>query len=230
MDGLNVGGGASARGRGGPRFARSHGGRAELPERRADRATISTTACSSISSLSWSASARPANSAETDLDRRAWRSWLDEHGADAREALQSSLRRLAQPGSIRRCSTGAGPPTHFATSWRRIRGQSAGRGAALPRKSAGRRRGRVCLLRRATRERRGARRTGARATVRLWQEDGAVRFEVSDDGVGFDTRATPRDGGLTRVADTIGALGGAIDVESEPGRGTRVAGSVPGGS
>ena len=31
--------------------------------------------------------------------------------------------------------------------------------------------------------------TGARATVRLWQEDGSVRFEVADDGVGFDPRA-----------------------------------------
>jgi len=72
--------------------------------------------------------------------------------------------------------------------------------------------------------------TGARATVRLWQEKGAVRFEVSDDGVGFDTGTTSRNGGLTRVTDTVGALGGALELESEPGRGTRVTGSVPLGS
>ncbi len=69
--------------------------------------------------------------------------------------------------------------------------------------------------------------TGARATVRLWQEDGSVRFEVADDGVGFDPRAAGRDGGLARVADAVGALGGSLEVDAGPGRGARVAGSVP---
>ena len=54
-----------------------------------------------------------------------------------------------------------------------------------------------------------------------------MRFEVSDDGVGFDARETSSNGGLTRVADTVGALGGEVEIESEPGRGTRVTGRVP---
>ena len=67
----------------------------------------------------------------------------------------------------------------------------------------------------------------ARATVRLWQEHDAVRFEVADDGVGFDPGAARRDGGLARAADVVGALGGSLEVDSRPGHGARVAGSVP---
>ena len=44
-----------------------------------------------------------------------------------------------------------------------------------------------------------------------------MRFEVSDDGVGFDARETSSNGGLTRVADTVGALGGEVEIE-EPAR------------
>ena len=69
--------------------------------------------------------------------------------------------------------------------------------------------------------------TDARAKVRLWQEDGTLRFEVADDGVGFDPRAARRDGGLARAADVVGALGGSLEVDAAPGRGPRVAGSVP---
>jgi signal transduction histidine kinase len=67
----------------------------------------------------------------------------------------------------------------------------------------------------------------ARAKVRLWQEDGTLRFEVADDGVGFEPSAARCDGGLARAADVVGALGGSLEVDAAPGRGTRVAGSVP---
>jgi signal transduction histidine kinase len=73
-----------------------------------------------------------------------------------------------------------------------------------------------------------ARHAGPQATavVRVWQSDGALRFEVEDDGVGFAARRS--DGaGLTNMDDRLGALGGSLVVESAPGTGTRVYGEVP---
>jgi signal transduction histidine kinase len=67
----------------------------------------------------------------------------------------------------------------------------------------------------------------ARATVRAWEGDGELRFEVADDGAGFDAAATPRGGGLTSVGDRLAALGGRLTVSSELGRGTNVAGAIP---
>ena len=61
---------------------------------------------------------------------------------------------------------------------------------------------------------------GARATVTVRDEDGAVAFEVVEDG--------SRSGaGLDRLRDRVEALGGRLTIRSEPGRGTRVAGSLP---
>jgi signal transduction histidine kinase len=66
----------------------------------------------------------------------------------------------------------------------------------------------------------------AKAVVRVWQADGALRFDVVDDGVGFAVRGS--DGaGLTNMSDRLGALGGVLEVESTPGSGTRVRGEVP---
>ena len=55
----------------------------------------------------------------------------------------------------------------------------------------------------------------------------ALRFEVHDDGNGFDMRATPRGSGLTNMADRLDALGGTLRVTSAPGRGTTVSGAIP---
>ena len=65
------------------------------------------------------------------------------------------------------------------------------------------------------------------ATVRLREDDGALRFEIADDGKGFDVAGTAKGSGLTNMADHVDALGGAIDVQSEPGAGTRLLGSLP---
>jgi signal transduction histidine kinase len=61
----------------------------------------------------------------------------------------------------------------------------------------------------------------------VWEEDGALRFEVVDDGVGFADRHLVRGAGLTNMGDRLGALGGSLVVDSAPGTGTRVRGEVP---
>jgi signal transduction histidine kinase len=68
---------------------------------------------------------------------------------------------------------------------------------------------------------------GARATVRVWEDGEGVRFEVLDDGHGFDADAPPRGAGLANMSDRVGALGGRLTVTASPGGGTRVAGAVP---
>lgn len=69
---------------------------------------------------------------------------------------------------------------------------------------------------------------GSTTTVRVWEEAGALLFEVADDGAGFDPaqRTTPG-AGFVNMGDRVGAIGGTIGVQSAPGRGTRVSGRVP---
>lgn len=62
--------------------------------------------------------------------------------------------------------------------------------------------------------------TGARATVRVMDEEGGVAFEVVQDGSRCDA-------GLHRMRDCVEALGGRLTIRSEPGRGARVSGSLP---
>jgi len=68
---------------------------------------------------------------------------------------------------------------------------------------------------------------GARATVRLWEDVDSLRFEVIDDGIGFDPASRPRGSGVTNIEDRLGALGGRLAVRSSPGAGTTIAGVVP---
>jgi signal transduction histidine kinase len=65
------------------------------------------------------------------------------------------------------------------------------------------------------------------AEVRLAARDGHLRFEVRDDGAGFDPSRTGYGTGLQGIADRLGALEGALEVISAPGRGTTVAGAIP---
>jgi signal transduction histidine kinase len=65
------------------------------------------------------------------------------------------------------------------------------------------------------------------ATVRLGADDGALVFEVVDDGSGFDTATTSYGTGLQGIADRLAALGGTLDVRSRPGAGTTIVGRVP---
>ena len=67
-------------------------------------------------------------------------------------------------------------------------------------------------------------------TVRLREADGQLAFEVRDDGVGFDTTSVGHGTGLRGMADRVEAVGGTFELESAPGRGTRIAGRVPVGA
>ena len=65
------------------------------------------------------------------------------------------------------------------------------------------------------------------ATVRLAQTNGVLLFEVVDDGVGFDPDDAERGTGLQGISDRLAALGGHLDVRSEPGEGATVTGTIP---
>jgi signal transduction histidine kinase len=67
----------------------------------------------------------------------------------------------------------------------------------------------------------------SRVQIRIAQADGHIRFEVEDDGSGFDTASQRAGSGLQGMADRLEAIGGALDVRSEPGHGTMVRGSIP---
>jgi signal transduction histidine kinase len=69
--------------------------------------------------------------------------------------------------------------------------------------------------------------SASRAVVRLRSEVGTLAFEVEDDGVGFEPASTPRGSGLQNMVDRLEALGGTLEVRSQPGQGTTIAGRVP---
>ena len=63
--------------------------------------------------------------------------------------------------------------------------------------------------------------------VMLGADLAEVRFEVTDDGRGFDPSDTKLGTGLQGIVDRVSALGGEVEINSLPGRGTTVAGRVP---
>jgi len=71
---------------------------------------------------------------------------------------------------------------------------------------------------------------GATATVNAWQEAEELRFDVADDGAGFDPERGRPGVGLTNMRDRVGAIGGSLHIDSAPGRGTTISGSIPLGS
>ena len=68
---------------------------------------------------------------------------------------------------------------------------------------------------------------GAKAAIRVWGEEGGLLFEVADDGAGFDVRHGGAGAGFTNMNDRLGAIGGSLRVESAPGKGTRIVGTIP---
>jgi signal transduction histidine kinase len=67
----------------------------------------------------------------------------------------------------------------------------------------------------------------SRVTVRLSTDGRELSFAVVDDGRGFDPEATSLGTGMQGMADRMEALGGSLDVRSQPGQGTAVMGRVP---
>jgi signal transduction histidine kinase len=63
--------------------------------------------------------------------------------------------------------------------------------------------------------------------VSLAEVADSVVLRVTDDGVGFTPNRDSGRSGLQNIADRIGAVGGTVTVESEPGNGVRVCASVP---
>ncbi|HEV2427914.1 MAG TPA: GAF domain-containing sensor histidine kinase, partial [Acidimicrobiales bacterium] len=63
--------------------------------------------------------------------------------------------------------------------------------------------------------------------VRVWQDAGALLFEVADDGPGFDVTKMGKGQGRTNMADRLGAIGGTVRWDSAIGAGTTIRGSVP---
>jgi signal transduction histidine kinase len=67
----------------------------------------------------------------------------------------------------------------------------------------------------------------SRATVALSCPDGHLGFTVTDDGGGFDTAKATHGTGLQGMADRLAAVGGTLRVDSMPGSGTTISGTLP---
>jgi signal transduction histidine kinase len=69
------------------------------------------------------------------------------------------------------------------------------------------------------------------ARIRLTSENGRVRLEIADDGLGFNPEAMGRSEfprfGLTTMRERAESLGGIWTLETAPGRGTRVVADIP---
>lgn len=66
-------------------------------------------------------------------------------------------------------------------------------------------------------------------SVRLWQEEGAARLMIEDDGLGFDPWRVDSDAhfGLQLMRERVTAFGGDIAIDSQRGAGTRILVVVP---
>jgi signal transduction histidine kinase len=67
----------------------------------------------------------------------------------------------------------------------------------------------------------------ARVELRVWEESGGLLFSVIDDGPGFDPVAARGGHGFVNMADRLGAIGGTVRWESQPGQGAQIRGSIP---
>lgn len=69
---------------------------------------------------------------------------------------------------------------------------------------------------------------GASALVRVWEDADALRWEVTDDGPGFDPIDIAGEGhGFVNMRDRMGSFGGTLEVVSAAGAGTTVRGHIP---
>jgi signal transduction histidine kinase len=69
--------------------------------------------------------------------------------------------------------------------------------------------------------------SATKAMVSIELRDGRLAFSVTDDGRGLDPERARSGSGMQNMRDRIEVLGGELQVESSPGGGTRVTGSIP---
>jgi signal transduction histidine kinase len=68
----------------------------------------------------------------------------------------------------------------------------------------------------------------ANVRVTVLDANGVLRFEIRDDGAGFDPTSDAGHGhGFVNMADRLGAFGGSLEVVAAPGAGTTITGSIP---
>jgi signal transduction histidine kinase len=162
----------------------------------------------------------------SDSDPEAAKGMLEQIGLDLREAVQE-LRNLAH---------GIYPPLLMDRGLPEALSAAAGR-AALPTNVEAEGIGRYsqpteaavyfCVLEALQNAAKHAG-PGAQASVSVREEEGALLFDVVDDGAGFDMGTGAHHGhGFVNMSDRVGAIGGSIVVESSPGHGTRISGRIP---
>jgi signal transduction histidine kinase len=62
--------------------------------------------------------------------------------------------------------------------------------------------------------------------VKLGERGGKLEFEIADDGRGFDPGETTYGTGMQGMVDRLDAIGGTLEIRSEPGHGTIVRGKI----
>ncbi len=71
------------------------------------------------------------------------------------------------------------------------------------------------------------------AKVSIRKDGDAIRIDIEDDGIGFDTseltssEANSKSFGLFSIRERLSPLNGRLEIESEPGSGTRVTVALP---
>jgi signal transduction histidine kinase len=68
---------------------------------------------------------------------------------------------------------------------------------------------------------------GVRVSIRLRTDGSRLHLEVRDDGAGFDMTDAHDGVGLQNMRDRLGAVGGQVEISSQPGHGTLVVATAP---
>jgi signal transduction histidine kinase len=153
-----------------------------------------------------------------DQDPAATAALLDEMGRDVQEALDGTrkLAELIYPPLLE--SGGLGVALRSAADSAGIQTSVYVAPGAYPAEVAGT----VYFCCVEALERMGR---GAHSAITVREEEGALVFDVVGGGAGSD--AATAEGHLSRLRDRLEALGGGLNIASEPGGGARVSGSLP---
>jgi two-component system, NarL family, sensor histidine kinase DevS len=67
----------------------------------------------------------------------------------------------------------------------------------------------------------------AKVTITVRQTEAAVTVDVADDGSGFDPETAERSFGLVGMQERVALAGGSLEIDSAPGKGSRVRAELP---